>query len=151
VTLHRNQGRYHRAVASRDGDDIRATVTHEQEQWAVILREILNEVADLTRMLGIAEGAVGLSDAVHAGAAITAEERMKRLVRTVRRANELAVRIDEQAMTVPGEAPVVDLRPWWSRMLEKVSATARRNTAAQQLQTLRLEADAALLRCPRGS
>ncbi len=150
MTLHRNQGRYHRAVAGRDGDDIRAPMTHEQEQWALILREILNEVADLTRMLGIADGAVGLSDAVHAGAARTAEERMTRLVRTVRRANELAANIGEQAMTVPGEAPVVDLRPWWSRVLEKVSATARRNTAAQQLQTLRLEADAALLRCAGG-
>lgn len=31
-------------------------------------------------------------------------------------------------------------------MLEKVSRTARRNTAGQQLETLRLEADAALQR-----
>jgi hypothetical protein len=64
----------------------------------------------------------------------------------VRQTNELAVRVGEHALTVPGEKPVVDLRPWWSRMLEKVSSTARRNTAAQQLETLRLEADAALSR-----
>jgi hypothetical protein len=56
---------------------------------------------------------------------------------------------EQEQWAVPGERPVVDLRPWWSRVLEKVSATARRNTAAQQLETLRLEADAALLRCAR--
>lgn len=121
-------------------------MTHEQEQWISILRAILHEVADLTRVLGIAEGAVGISEAVHGGAANDAEARMERLERMVRNANELAARLGEMAMTVPGEAPIVDLRPWWSRILEKVSSTARRNTAAQQLETLRLEADAALVR-----
>lgn len=147
MTLHRNQGRYHSGVVARGTVCYVRNMTHEQEQWVASLREILHEVADLTRVLGIAEGAVGLSDAVHAGAADTASERMKRLVRRVRQANELATTVGEATLTVPGEAPVVDLRPWWSRMLEKVSATARRNTAAQQLETLRLEADAALLRC----
>ncbi len=119
----------------------------EREEWMRALRTILDEVAELTRVLGIAEGAVGVSQAVHGGAAATAEDRLKNLERLVRQANEVAVRVGEHAMTVPGEKPVVDLRPWWSRMLEKVSSTARRHTAAQQLETLRLEADAALVRC----
>ena len=118
----------------------------EREEWMRALRTILDEVAELTRVLGIAEGAVGVSQAVHGGAAATAEDRLKNLEQLVRRANEIAVRVGEHAMTVPGEKPVVDLRPWWSRMLEKVSSTARRHTAAQQLETLRLEADAALVR-----
>jgi gamma-glutamyl:cysteine ligase YbdK (ATP-grasp superfamily) len=107
---------------------------------------ILDEVATITRVLGIAEGAVGVSGAVHGGAAEDARERMQKLERMIRKANELAARVGEATLTVPGEKPIVDLRPWWSRVLEKVSATARRNTAAQQLETLRLEADAALLR-----
>jgi hypothetical protein len=118
----------------------------EREEWVRVLRMILDEVATITRVLGIAEGAVGVSGAVHGGAATDAQERMLKLERMVRKANEVATRVGELALTVPGEKPIVDLRPWWSRMLEKVSATARRNTAAQQLETLRLEADAALLR-----
>jgi hypothetical protein len=118
----------------------------EREEWVRVLRMILDEVATITRVLGIAEGAVGVSGAVHGGAATDAEERMLKLERMVRKANEVATSVGELALTVPGEKPIVDLRPWWSRMLEKVSATARRNTAAQQLETLRLEADAALLR-----
>jgi hypothetical protein len=121
-------------------------MVNAREEWVRTLRTILDEVAELTRVLGIAEGAVGVSDAVHGGAAKSAEDRMVKLEKLVRQANELATRVDEPAMTVPGEKPIVDLRPWWSRMLEKVSSTARRNTAAQQLETLRLEADAALLR-----
>ncbi|HEY5945549.1 MAG TPA: hypothetical protein VIV40_08655 [Kofleriaceae bacterium] len=121
-------------------------MTPEREEWVRALRTILDDVAVLARILGIAEGAVGISDAVHGGAATDAEQRMTRLERTVRNANELAARLGETPLIVPGEKPVVDLRPWWSRVLEKVSATARRNTAAQQLETLRLEADAALLR-----
>lgn len=130
-----------------DVGKLRVSMTHEQEQWVQCLRTILNEVAEVTRVLGIAEGAVGISDAVHGGAAKDAEARMTHLEQLVRNANEVAARVGEMAMTVPGEKPVVDLRPWWSRVLEKVSSTARRNTAAQQLETLRLEADAALLRC----
>lgn len=76
---------------------------------------------------------------------------MKQLLSMVRKANELAARVGEIALTMPGEKPIADLRPWWSRVLEKVSATARRNTAAQQLETLRLEADAALLRSAGGA
>ena len=121
-------------------------MANAREEWTRALRTILDEVAELTRVLGIAEGAVGVSDAIHGGAAKSAEERMVKLEKLVRQTNELAARVDEPTMTVPGEKPIVDLRPWWSRMLEKVSSTARRNTAAQQLETLRLEADAALLR-----
>ena len=118
----------------------------ERDEWVRVLRMILDEVSTITRVLGIAEGAAGVSSSVHGGAATDAEERMQKLERMVRKANEVATRVGELALTVPGEKPIVDLRPWWSRMLEKVSATARRNTAAQQLETLRLEADAALLR-----
>lgn len=123
----------------------------ERDGWVRALRTILDETAELMRVLGIAEGAVGISEAVHGGAASSAEDRMKKLEGLVRQANELAARVGEHAMTVPGEKPVVDLRPWWSRILEKVSSTARRNTAAQQLETLRLEADAALLRSVGGT
>lgn len=118
----------------------------DREEWVRALMTILDSAADIMRMLGIAEGAVGISDAVHGGAANTAEERMAKLEKLVRQANELAARVGERALTVPGEKAEVDLRPWWSRMLEKVSSTARRNTAGQQLETLRLEADAALVR-----
>lgn len=122
-------------------------MAHEEwERYVGCLRAILDEVAELTRILGIAEGAVGVSEAVHGGAAKDAEARMERLEHMVRNANELAALVSEPTLTVPGEKPVVDLRPWWSRILEKVSSTARRNTAAQQLETLRLEADAALVR-----
>lgn len=118
----------------------------EREQWARVLRTILDEAATIMRQLGIAESAVGISGAVSDGAAVSAEVRLERLAATVRGANELAGRVGEMPLTVPGEKPVVDLRPWWSRVLEMLSATARRNTAGQQLETLRLEADAALLR-----
>src|SRR5512134_3608484 len=99
----------------------------EREEWVRVLRMILDEVATLTRVLGIAEGAVGISGSVHGGAAADAEERMKQLLSMVRKANELAARVGEIALTMPGEKPIADLRPWWSRVLEKVSATARRN------------------------
>jgi len=45
-----------------------------------------------------------------------------------------------------GAPPEVDLRPRWSRLLQTISATARRIAAAEALETLRLEADAALIR-----
>ena len=116
------------------------------DEWARHLKMILDATADTSRMLSLADNAVGFSDSVHGGAASSAQDAMPRLVRLVRSANEIAARLGEPALTVPGEAPEVDLRPWWSRMLEKVSATARRNAAGQQLETLRLEADAALQR-----
>jgi len=49
-------------------------------------------------------------------------------------------------LCIPGEKPVVDLRPWWSKLLDRVSNTAKRATLAQRLDTLRLEADDALMR-----
>jgi hypothetical protein len=74
----------------------------------------------------------------------------------VREANQLADRllaadpalgsIVHPLLGVPGDKPEVDLRPWWSRLLDKISSTASRAGAAESLETLRLEADAALLR-----
>lgn len=122
----------------------------DQDEWRRHLMMILDATADTSRMLSLADNAVVYSDAVHGGAASGAQDAMPRLVALVRSANAIAVRLGEPALTVPGEAPIVDLRPWWSRMLEKVSSTARRNTAGQQLETLRLEADVALQRLPAG-
>ena len=45
-----------------------------------------------------------------------------------------------------GAPPEVDLRPRWSRLLQTISVTAGRTAAAEALETLRLEADAALIR-----
>jgi len=47
---------------------------------------------------------------------------------------------------VPGDKPEVDLRPWWSRILQAISGVASRASLAESLETLRLEADAALIR-----
>ena len=126
--------------------------------WARQLRAILDATADAMRTLGIATNAVGLSDAVHAAAATSSEHAFAKIVKLVREANGLAERIvannpEHRAivlplLSVPGER-TVDLRPWWSRLLDRVSATARRNSAAESLETLRLEADAALVRAPR--
>jgi hypothetical protein len=118
----------------------------DADEWTRQLKMILDTTADTRRVLGIAENAIGVSDAVHGGAAKAAEDAFPRLVKLVRTANVIAARLGESPLTVPGEAPEVDLRPWWSRILEKVSSTARRNTVGQQLETLRLEADAALQR-----
>ena len=118
----------------------------DQEEWARHLKMILDATADTSRMLALAENSAGISGDVQGGAASSAEAAMPRIVSLVRSANAIAARLGEPALTVPGEAPEVDLRPWWSRMLDFVSSTARRNTAGQQLETLRLEADAALQR-----
>jgi hypothetical protein len=119
---------------------------NDLEDWIRQLRLILDATADTKRTLDIAENAVGISDAVHGGAAGATAESLPRIVELVRAANAIGVRLGEPELGVPGEAPEVDLRPWWSRVLERVSSTARRNTAGQRLETLRLEADAALQR-----
>jgi hypothetical protein len=116
------------------------------EAWHRELRAILNQVADAMRALGIARDAVGVSDAVHEVASDNAETRLEKIAKRVRRANELATRVEEAPLTVPGAPPEVDLRPWWSKLLNKVSSTARRQAAAEGLETLRLEADAAMQR-----
>lgn len=118
----------------------------DADEWSRHLRVILDATAEAVRVLAIADNASGVSDAVHGGAASKAEDSMVRIVRLVREANVVATRIGEHNLTVPGEAPQIDLRPWWSRLLDKVSSTARRNTAGQQLETLRLEATDALER-----
>ena len=118
----------------------------DQDEWARHLKMILDATADTSRMLALAESSGGISGDVQGGAASSAEAAMPRIVSLVRSANAIAAQLGEPALTVPGEAPEVDLRPWWSRMLDLVSSTARRNTAGQRLETLRLEADAALQR-----
>jgi hypothetical protein len=118
----------------------------DAEEWARRLRTILDATAEAKRVLDIADNSTGVSDAVHSGAGSKAEESMRRVVKLVYEANAIAARIGEHTLTVPGEAPSVDLRPWWSKLLDKVSSTARRNTAGQQLETLRLEATDALQR-----
>jgi hypothetical protein len=116
------------------------------EDWVRHLRLILDATADTKRTLDIAENAVGISDAIHGGAANATAEGLPRIVQLVRAANAIGARLGELELAVPGDAPEVDLRPWWSRLLERVSSTARRNTVGQQLETLRLEADAAVQR-----
>jgi len=124
--------------------------------WHRQLLKILETVADATRVLGIARNAGGISDAIQAAAGSRAEAAVERIAKLVRQANELAERIlatDPTAgsivhplLGVPGDKPEVNLRPWWSRLLEKFSPTVSRAGAAESLETLRLEADAALIR-----
>lgn len=116
------------------------------EAWHRELRTLLDAVADAMRALGIARGAAGMSDAVHAVAAERGEDGFESIVRRVKRINLLAARVGEPTLSVPGAAPEVDLRPWWSRLLQRASATAQRTAIAESLETLRLEADAALVR-----
>jgi len=121
----------------------------DAQKWGQQLRAILSATADAKRVLDIADNASGVSDAIHGGADSQAADSMRQIKRLVREANATAAQIGEEALTVPGETPIVELRPWWSRLLDKVSGTARRNTAGQQLETLRLEVTAALERAPR--
>ena len=134
--------------------------------WHGQLVQILEATADAMRKLGIARASAGLSSSVHEVAADSAEATVDTIAPRVRRANELALRlvaadptlaeVVHPLLEVPGAAPIVDLRPWWSRLLQKVSGTASRASVVERLETLRLEADAALLRAsgalsrPRG-
>ena len=131
-------------------------MTDDLVTWARQLQTLLDATADAMRALGIATNAAGVSDAVHAAAASRSEHAFPNIVKLVRDTIALAERIVAgnrahgpivlPLLSVPGEQTVVDLRPWWSRLLDKVSATARRNSAAEGLETLRLEANAALER-----
>lgn len=124
--------------------------------WHRELRDLLDATADAMRALGIATASAGLSKSVHVTAADSAGQTIATIATRVRRTNALAQRLADADPTladvalpllgVPGAAPDVDLRPWWSRVLQKVSATANRASAAEGLETLRLEADAALQR-----
>ena len=113
-------------------------------------------MADATRTLGIARASVGISDSIEDAADSRAEATLEKIAARVREANALAERLQatdrslaevvQPLLGVPGAPPEIDLRPWWSRLLQRVSATARRTDAGERLETLRLEADAALIR-----
>jgi hypothetical protein len=125
-------------------------------RWYHQLRAILDAVADATRSLGIARAAGGISDAIQDAAESRADDVLERIAKLVRKANALAARLHDAdpsladvvhpLLGIPGAPPEIDLRPWWSRLLQKISTTAQRTSAVESLETLRLEADAALLR-----
>lgn len=150
-TSHRHE------VASGDRSIIASMTAHDDlAAWHRQLRRILDSVADATRALGIARGAGGISDAIQDAADSRAEDVIERIAKLVRQANQLAEQIHaadpatgpivHPLLGVPGDKPEVDLRPWWSRLLDKISSTAVRASVAERLETLRLEADAALIR-----
>ena len=128
----------------------------ELARWYHQLRAILDAATDATRTLGVARASGAISDNIDDAASSRAEEVVTRIVELVAEANASAERIHQAdprmaavvhpLLGVPGAPPEIDLRPWWSRLLQKVSATARRADAAESLETLRLEADAALVR-----
>jgi hypothetical protein len=125
-------------------------------RWHRELHAILNAVADAMRLLGIARAGVAIIDSVENAADSRVEDLLENIATRVRAANALAERLQsadrslaevvQPLLGVPGDPPEIDLRPWWSRLLQRVSATARRTDAGERLETLRLEADAALLR-----
>jgi hypothetical protein len=131
-------------------------VVDDLARWHRQLGVIVDAVADANRVLGIARASAPLSDAVLDAAESRADRLLERIVELVQQANDLAGRLHaadrsladvvHPLLGVPGERPEVDLRPWWSRLLQKVSSTANRIAWAESLETLRLEADAALLR-----
>jgi hypothetical protein len=125
-------------------------------RWHAQLRAILDAVADATRAFGIARASTGIADAIEDAADSRGEDSVERLAKLVRKANRLADRMLEAdrsladvvhpLLGVPGARPEIDLRPWWSRLLHKISTVAQRTEAAESLETLRLEADTALIR-----
>jgi len=125
-------------------------------RWHRELHAILNAVADTTRALGVARASVGISSAVTGSADDRGDEGIERIARRVQTANAMAERLQaadptlgavvQPLLGVPGERPEVDLRPWWSRLLRHVSPGLQRTEAVESLETLRFEADAALMR-----
>ncbi len=122
----------------------------DKDAWITQLHTIIGEVASAKRAVESAQNTDGVHGMVNASAANKA---VAKLVPMVRAANEVGQRIGETPLLVPGEKPAAgtDLRPWWSRLLDVVSGTARRQTADSHLETLRMEADAALVRATRTS
>ncbi len=122
-------------------------------EWHGVLQAILTAVADATRLLGISRASVGVSEPVQVVAAANADALLERITTLVRQANRLATMIADlepplgevvhPLLGEPGAAPAVQLRPWWARLFDKLSS---RTTAHEQLETLRLEADAAAMR-----
>jgi hypothetical protein len=128
----------------------------ELAAWRDQLAQILATVADLLGALGVSRGAGGLSKSVESAGEAHARAALDGLKAQVRRANAAAERLRaadpglaevvHPLLGVPGDRPEVDLRPWWSRVLGVLSSTAARASLVESLETLRLEADAALLR-----
>jgi hypothetical protein len=121
----------------------------ELTAWRDQLAQIIATVADLLRALGISRDAGGLSAPVESAGADHVEAALDELKARVRRANAAAERllaadpslaeIAHPLLGVPGDKPVVDLRPWWSKLLQIFSSTAQRASIAESLETLRLE------------
>jgi hypothetical protein len=130
--------------------------TDDLARWHQLLRAILDAVADASRALGGARASGGLSGSVGRAMHSRAEELLDQICALVDEANLLAGRIAladasladivHPLLGVPGERPEIDLRPWWSKLLLLLSSTAHRTSAGESLETLRLEADAALIR-----
>src|SRR5207237_7752305 len=122
--------------------------------WHHQLRLVLDTVADGTQAFGVTGDPLGVSDVIEGGPIGDAGDVMARVDKLVRQANELAERLHAAdprlaevvypLLGIPGAPPEVDLRPWWRRVLDKISGHQAR--AVEQLETLRLEADAALIR-----
>jgi hypothetical protein len=74
-------------LARRDRARDTFAIVTDSEEWLRHLRVILDATADTKRVLEIAESAIGISNAVHGGAAQTAEAGLPRLVTLVRSAN----------------------------------------------------------------
>jgi hypothetical protein len=131
-------------------------VDDDLARWHRELHAILNAVADTTRALGVAGASAGISRAVSRSADDRGGEGIDRIVQRVQAANAIAERLQaadpalaavvQPLLSVPGERPEVDLRPWWSRLLGLISPGMRRTEAVESLETLRFEADAALMR-----
>lgn len=131
-------------------------VDDDLARWHRELHAILNAVADTTRALGVAGASVGISSAVRASADDRGDEGIDRIAQRVQTANAMAERLRaadpslagvvQPLLGVPGERPEVDLRPWWSRLLRHVSPGLQRTETIERLETLRFEADAALMR-----
>lgn len=125
-------------------------------EWRDQLAQLLVDIADLTSLLGVEHRSDEMASLVEPLDESQVREALARIKDQVRSANAAAeqllaadpgmAEVVHPLLNLPGEKPVVDLRPWWSRMLDAVSRTAKRGTVAQSLETLRLEADAAMMR-----
>jgi len=124
--------------------------------WYRELHELLNAVANARQAYGAARGAAPLSHLYARMSDKHGEDVLERIVRWVKAINATAERLAasdpalrgvvQPLLGVPGERPEVDLRPWWSRWLGRLSANVRRTEALERLETLRFEADAAMMR-----
>ena len=124
--------------------------------WYRELHELLNAVATAKQAFAAARGAAPLSELYARMSDKHGEDVLERLVRWVKAINATAERLQasdptlrdvvQPLLSVPGERPEVDLRPWWSRWLGGLSANVQRTEGLEQLETLRFEADAAMMR-----